>query len=66
MSRTVTVLKRVATVATLVAVATIWAQAQAQAQSIGVSDWYHVGNSVLDLSLAGLASGAGGTGVVRG
>ena len=64
MSRTATVLNRFvslrwfvsakATVAIL-ALAAIPA-VRAQAQSL-VSDWYHVGNSVVDLSLAGLASG---------
>jgi hypothetical protein len=51
MSRTVTVLA--GAVVALAAAPAI----RAQAQSPAASAWYHVGNSLVDLSLAGLASG---------
>ena len=52
MSRTATVLERVVTLAAvaLAGACAAWAQSPA-------SNWYPVGNSLVDLSLAGLASG---------
>jgi uncharacterized protein (TIGR03437 family) len=46
------------TAAVLLATAASWAQAPAAASPAALApDWYHLGNSLIDLSLAGLASG---------
>jgi uncharacterized protein (TIGR03437 family) len=63
MSRPATVLAHsVTAVLLLVAPATAWAQQPAAGSAPGltlpVPDWYHLGNSAVDLSLAGLATGA--------
>jgi hypothetical protein len=63
MSRAATVLAHSVTAALLlVAPAGVWAQQPASGSAPGlalpVPDWYHLGNSAVDLSLAGLATGA--------
>jgi uncharacterized protein (TIGR03437 family) len=56
MRRTATVLEQVATIGAATMLLALAVVPAVQAQS-PASDWYHVGNSVVDLALAGLASG---------